>query len=198
MKETKIACIIMASGYSTRFGSNKLLAKFNGEALAKWTINRIAQLNIPAVVVTRYQEVAELAQFYKITNILHNEPYQNDTVRLGLEYFKPYQNFDGYMFCTCDQPLLKASTLAALCQVFQQEPHYIHRLAYKDTPGNPVVFPASFVNQLLTLPQDKGGNIIVQQNIKQVKYVYVDNQLELLDIDTINDLKLAEKYKRSV
>lgn len=198
MKEKKISCIIMASGYSTRFGSNKLLAKFNGESLAKLTINRISQLNIPTVVVTRYQEIVELAQSYKTPAVLHNEPYQNDTVRLGLEYFKAHQNFDGYMFCTCDQPLLKPSTLAALCQAFQQEPHCIHRLAYNSTPGNPVIFPTSFVNQLLSLPQDKGGNVVVQQNIKQVKYVYVDKQLELLDVDTISDLELAEQYKRSV
>ena len=198
MKEIKIACIIMASGYSTRFGSNKLLANFCGESLANWTLNRIAQLNIPAVVVTRYQEIAELAKQYQIATVLHNEPYQNDTVRLGLEYFKPNENYDGYMFCTCDQPLLKTSTLIALSQAFQQEPHYIHRLAFNGTAGNPVIFPSAFVNQLLTLPQDKGGNVIVQKNIQQVKYVAVDNQLELLDIDTVKDLETAEKYKRSV
>ena len=76
------------------------------------------------IVVTRHQEVANLCNDLKIKAILHAEPYQSDTVRIALENLA---EFSGFLFCTGDQPFLKASSLEKLCASFLEVPNFIHR-----------------------------------------------------------------------
>lgn len=205
MKPT-VACIILASGHSTRFGSNKLLAQLQGQPLIQYIITKIKALQLPFIVVTRFLEVTDLCQKLHAPVLQHNELYQNDTIRLGLTALStdhstltelnifPYssEKYNGYMFCTGDQPLLELATLQKLVTAFQQQPHYIHRLSYHGTPGNPVIFPAKYFEQLLSLPQDCGGSYIIKQYLNEIHYVEASSVEELCDIDTPEELMVHE------
>lgn len=187
-----IACIVMASGHSTRFGSNKLLVKYQGKPLVQHIIEKLQKLAIDAIVVTRYSEIKAICDTLKIDCLVHDSPYQNDTVRLGLEKFGA--DYLGYMFCTGDQPLLLPATLEKLTSDFSNKPHYIHRLKYQTAPGNPVIFPAKYYQELCQLPQDQGGSFILKQNQEQIYYTEASSSDELYDIDTVEDLaKLKSK-----
>lgn len=181
-----IACIVMASGHSTRFGSNKLLVEYEGTPLAQHIIEKLRKLSIDIVVVTRYKEIQDLCCQLKVSCLLHNLPYQNDTVRLGLKQLGP--SYLGYMFCTGDQPLVQLNSLEKLCADFLEQPNYIHRLKYQDIPGNPVIFPAEFYDKLCDLPQDQGGSYIIKQNKNQLRFTEAGSESELYDIDTTKDL----------
>ena len=185
--KTALACIIMASGHSTRFGSNKLLTNVNGKPMVQHIIEKVKMLGITVVVVTRFPKIAELCQKLAVDCVLHQEPYQNDTIRIGLQHLLKQDSFDGFMFCTGDQPFLTIATLQSLIKSFEQQPTLIHRLQYEEQPGNPVIFPASFVPQLLTLPQDNGGSYIIKQHSANICYTPTKNEFELQDIDTIED-----------
>ena len=63
----------------------------------------------------------------------------------------------------------------------------ICRLAFNENAGAPVIFPACYYNELLTLPQGKGGGFIAKKHPAQDEY-------ELYDIDTPNDLIRLSKY----
>ena len=185
--KTVLACIIMASGHSTRFGSNKLLTNIAGKPMVQHIIEKIKMLKISVVVVTRFPQITELCQSLGVDCVLHQEPYQNDTIRIGLEHLLKQSSFSGYMFCTGDQPFLTIATLQKLIVNFANQPKSIHRLCYESQPGNPVIFPVSFVPQLLTLPQDKGGSYILKHCNENICYTTITNKSELQDIDTIED-----------
>ena len=183
-----IGCIIMASGNSRRFGGNKLLTDFNGQPLIQYILDITENLFCKRVVVTRYEKIARLCQGRSIPYILHNKPYLNDTVRLGMAYLEPYAPL-GYLFCTGDQPFLQRQSLRFLCESFVAAPYAIDRLAYGESPGNPMLFPQDVAAELKSLPQDCGGGVIAKKYPERVRLVQVQDKYELFDIDTVRDLR---------
>ena len=56
----KIAIIIMASGYSERFGSNKLLESFLDKPLFTYTVDLVASCQAEMkIIATRYEPVIQ-------------------------------------------------------------------------------------------------------------------------------------------
>jgi molybdenum cofactor cytidylyltransferase len=177
----------MASGLGNRFGENKLLYKIQDKPLLQYILETTAKLPFAElIVITRHQGIVNLCDKLKVKAILHTEPYQSDTVCIALENL---DEFSGYLFCTGDQPFLKASSLEKLCANFLEVPNFIHRTIFENTPGNPVIFPAKFKEELKNLPQDCGGSYLTKKYPEQVRYIPVQDSLELYDIDTKEDLE---------
>ena len=84
---------------------------------------------------------------------------------------------------------MKASSLERLCANFLEASNFIHRTIFENTPGNPVIFPAKFKEDLKNLPQDCGGSYLTKKYPEQVRYIPVQDSLELYDIDTKEDLE---------
>lgn len=187
----KLGCVIMASGMSRRFGSNKLLCDFHGAPMMVRILRSIrkAPIQFP-VVVTRHPEVVALCKAEGIPVVLHDLPLRSDTVRIGMEYLLDIcPDLDGVLFTASDQPLLKGESIAALCRSFQAAPQYIHRLGFGSTVGNPVVFPAYTFQELQQLPPDKGGGAVIKKHPDLVKTTEASSQFELVDADTPDTLQ---------
>lgn len=187
-----IGCIIMASGEGKRFGTNKLMADFGGKPLISHIIDTAKSVFKNIVVVTRHRDVDILCQNMGINVVYHSMPGRNDTVRLGLEYFK--DKFNGYIFCQGDQPLLTADTLVNMVREFEKDKDKIIRLQYDNTPCSPVIFPNRYYENLANLPQGKGGNVVVKSHLDEVVYVTAQCKAETTDIDTTDDLENLKKY----
>ena len=123
-----------------------------------------------------------------IPYLLHDKPYLNDTIRLGMAYCESPELL-GYAFCTSDQPFLRWQSVHALCASFVKTPYAIQRLAFGQSPGNPMIFPADLAKELATLPQDMGGGILAKKYPERVRLVQVQDKYELFDIDTVRDLR---------
>lgn len=181
-----VGCIIMASGISKRFGENKLLVDFQGETF----IERVLRLTegtlfTKRVVVTRTKEVEELCTERGIEVILHEYPGRGDAIRLGTERMA---DMDACVFCPCDQPLLKRESLENLVNSFCNDTNKILRLAWKESPGSPVLFPKEYYPELMSLPSEKGGSHLLKKYSGNIGFVQVTGKDELKDIDTKEDL----------
>lgn len=196
---SELGCVVMASGLGTRFGSNKLLAKLDDKTLIEHILATLRQAGLKHIlIVTRSKDVAKLAQDLGYAVLLHELPYQSDTVALGVRHWlKSKLKFNSLLFTTGDQPLLKSATLQQLCTNFlevynQKHSPLIFRLGTiqdnKLIPGNPVIFSKEFFPELLTLPQDKGGSVLCKK-YPDLVHILETNQQELFDIDTQEDLQ---------
>ena len=179
-----MGCVIMASGLGTRFGKNKLMADFNGRPLISYILDATSHIFQKRVVVTRHKDIAALCHKINIDVILHDLPYQSDTIRLGLEKMLDTQHC---MFCTADQPLLKQDTVLSLALSAVNHPLKIHRPISDNIPGSPVIFPQWTYEELLHLPQDLGGSYVIKQHPTDVQYLSGVKFYELKDIDTCKD-----------
>ena len=62
MKRTRIGCVLMAAGNSTRFGGNKLLTDFFGKTLIERAMEAIPRDKLcRAAVVSQYDEALSMA-----------------------------------------------------------------------------------------------------------------------------------------
>ena len=154
--------------------------------------------------MTRSPEVAELACKAGVKAILHNLPGRNDTVRLGLEaLLEQCPGLAGCIFLPGDQPLLQRETLEALITAFAQTQKETERAIFRlgaraahgpDTfVGSPVLFGCGYFPALCTLPEGKGGGVVIRRHPESVRAVYAARQEELEDADTAEELERLRK-----
>ena len=185
----KTGCVIMASGLGKRFGGNKLMADFHGKPMLQRALDATEGLFSKRVVVTRHESVAALCREQNVPVVLHSLPHRSDTVRLGLEVLG---DLDACLFLPGDQPLLRRETVAMLLQSWQQNPNCLVRPIHEDTEGSPVLFPAWAFPELKSLPEGKGGGVVVRNHPHQVIRVSVSDPFELADADTPETLELLK------
>lgn len=182
-----MGCVIMASGLGKRFGSNKLMADFDGYPLIERALLATDGMFSHRVVVTRSQETAQYCRSRGTDVILHELPGRNDTVRLGLQRM---DQTEGCLFCPGDQPLLSRDTVAAIVLAAKNVPGSICRPICGEEVGAPILFPDALYDALCHLPQGKGGGYIVKQHPEQILTVRIQDPYELMDVDTQKDLAL--------
>jgi molybdenum cofactor cytidylyltransferase len=180
-----LGCVIMASGLGKRFGSNKLMADFNGAPMIEQALLATDRIFSERIVVTRSEEVAAYCEKRGVCVILHALPNRNDTVRLGL---LAMPKTEGCLFCPGDQPLLSRETVASLALAAKNRQNGIFRPACGETEGAPVLFPKSLYGELLNLPEGKGGGVVIKKHPELLCKVTVANPYELMDADTPEQL----------
>ena len=196
-KSLTVGCVIMASGLSRRFGANKLLADFCGQPMLCRAFAATATPGIAArIVVTRSEDVQALCRTQGVPVLLHSLPGRNDTVRLGLSaLLEQLPELSGCMFLPGDQPLLRRETVKET----EREIFRLGAVADNDPAplvGSPVLFGSSFFSELLTLPENKGGNVLLKKYPAQVRTVCIAAPMELLDADTPQVLQQLEALAR--
>lgn len=194
--DLKIGLVIMASGLGKRFGGNKLLETLGGKPVIQWIIDTTDSLFYKSVVVTRNNDIKKLCDDIGIDCILHEFPNRNDTVRLGLSWQK--DEVDYCFFTPSDQPLISRSSITNLITASKKHNGKIIRACYKDTIGTPTGFPKRYFNELLDLPERKGGNLVAVRHEDEVYKVDVSNEYELMDIDTISDLNKIKELINNI
>lgn len=186
---SNLSCIIMASGISKRFGHNKLTTDFNGKTLIENAISESRFVNFKdRIVVTRHNDVAEICRHENIHFIKHDMPYRNDMIRIGVTHIINNSYSDGILFLPADQPLIKRTSLQLLCLLFVYHNDKICRLSFNGNAGSPCIFPSHYFNELLNLPEHKGGGFLIKKYPAQVIAVPAQDKYELYDIDTPDDI----------
>ena len=188
-------CVLMASGLSTRFGSNKLLAQFDGQPLLcrAFAATDTPQLSA-RIVVTRSAQVQALCKAQGVPVLLHALPGRNDTVRLGLSAL------------LAQHPELRRATVDQLLTAFAQTQKETERVIFRlgapagngpdPLVGSPVLFSNGFFPELLTLPEGKGGSVLLHKYPTLVHTACIAQPEELADTDTPAALAQLEALVR--
>ena len=205
-KTLPVGCVIMASGLSTRFGSNKLLTPF-GPGREPMLRRAFAATDTPLlasrVVVARSPEVETLCREVSVPCLLHALPGRNDTVRLGLEALLAERpDLAGCMFLPGDQPLLRRESLEAMVRGFhaqKETERVILRLGWRaggaePLLGSPVLFGSGHFDALRALPEGRGGGVVIRQHPGCVRAVYAQSAEELEDADTVERLEALKRF----
>ncbi|MDO4549091.1 MAG: nucleotidyltransferase family protein [Clostridia bacterium] len=179
----KLGLVVMASGFSRRFGSNKLLHEIDGAPMIERVLDAIPD-GYHAVVVTRFPEVMRIARRRGLEAIENALPHKSDTIRLGVERLRDYP---GICFMVADQPRIKPDTLKRLRLAFSRDASSIVRAGNGGIPGNPVIFPASLYAELSSLAPDESGSAVIRRHENLVRIVQAD-MAELSDVDSLVDI----------
>ena len=187
----KLACILMASGYSSRFGDNKLTVKYRGKTLFELAAESLPKEAFSDIVaVTQYEEIERMSKRYgfRCERNPMEDPAVSRTILLGLEAVERY-GADACMFCVCDQPCRTKGSIQKLIACFQAQPEKIAALDYRGRRGNPVIFPSRYFAELKHLKGDRGGSAVMKRHPGEIVLSQAESELELMDVDTIEDLR---------
>ena len=86
------------------------------------------------------------------------------------------------------------TSLQLLCLTFLYYDDKICRLSYNENAGSPCIFPEKYYDELLNLPEKKGGGFLTKKYPAQVVLVPVRDEYELYDIDTPDDITHLLKF----
>ena len=179
--------ILLAAGFSRRYGSNKLLAPWKGKPMYCWTLEKLEALTAEhpdwsCLVVTQYPEI-EADCLEQGILCLHNSGAEEgiaSSIRLALSRAEE----EYAAFFVADQPEMTLETLQGFLTGFFASGKGLGCLSSKGRLGNPCVFSKAYFPQLLTLRGDRGGKAVLQRHPEDLYQYEVSNPAELEDIDT--------------
>lgn len=180
----RINLILLAAGNSKRFNGNKLLAIYKEKPIYMHIVEKVLDLKVNKIIcVTQYEEIKEALLNTNINVVMNDNSSLgiSSSIKLGINFDK---NADGYMFMVCDQPFISVQTLKSVIDNFINGDKGIVCVGCGDNKGNPVIFSKRYINELLSLEGDSGGKRILKGHLNDLNIVNVDNEIELIDIDT--------------
>lgn len=184
-----INLILLASGNSTRFKGNKLLATVNGKPMYMNVVEKVLNFKFNKIIlVTQYEEINEALRPHPIEVVMNKESALgiSHSIKLGIERD---MEADAYMFIVCDQPFIELKSIRTLVDRFIISGKGMACCSYEGRLGNPTIFSEKYKNQLLSLKGDVGGKVIMKKHLEDLEQVQVTNEIELKDIDTLEQLK---------
>lgn len=184
--------VVMAGGCSRRFGSNKLLALFNGKPLFTWVLDAIEEAGVFRVLlVTQYPQIAEYCRAEGLDCVLSESCRLGASCTIKLALNRIMADFPGepVLFTAADQPFLKASTLKAFAEAYLNSCKGLASFMCQGQPSNPAIFSPGYFAELLALDGDRGGRAVLNAHKEDCLYFEATAE-ELKDIDYISDLSL--------
>lgn len=180
--------IYLAAGNSRRFGSNKLLYEYGGKPLFRHGLDMLTDFchNRPdctLTVVSRYPEILEQAKEEGARAVYSPDSPKgmSYTIKAAIQALPNLREEDFILFVVADQPRLTGRTVEKILSYAGPCVQTVSA-AYGDRPGNPVLFSARLVPELMELQGDEGGRKVLQK--QECIYVQAENEHELFDIDT--------------
>lgn len=184
-----IGAIILAAGFSRRFGSTKLLAELNnGNKVIEQTIGNISEAIPDFKIITR-QEIATQLPKYESDCVIF------DDAKAGLGASLAFAatligDWSGALICLADMPFISASAYRLVAERLHENNIVVP--TFGGRYGNPVGFGNMYFPKLADLTGDMGAREIVKASSHVVIELELPEQAILWDIDTESDL---EKYQ---
>ena len=150
-------------------------------ACSEISLSTSSHISCKPILVTQYEEAASLAEGMTIVMNRHPEWGISHSMQLGIEAAGAA---DAYMFCVCDQPGIRSSTIMKLIDAYASCDAGIVSLAWKGRMSNPKIFSAKYRDELMSLSGDIGGRQIISAHIEDLLLVEADSIEEVLDIDS--------------
>lgn len=196
--EKAVHLILLAAGFSRRFGENKLLYEMDHVPMYQHLFGRLREIKLEGkadslVVVSQYEEIIEAVNAQGICAVKNENSARgiSSSLQLGLEKSierrqegkKTY-----YMFFVADQPYLQKETIGEFLSAFLKSGQKIGCVSKEKEPKNPVIFHERYIPELMELRGDTGGKKVLRRHMEDVFFFDVPEEKELMDCDCKTDV----------
>lgn len=180
MKAENMACLVLASGLSERFGeSNKLQAELGGQTVLSHILNTVKSAGFGETFI-----VSQKTSFTDLTVVLNDNPKagQGHALRLGVTAMLD-AGWSRAMVVLGDMPLIRTSHLKDMVAVFDGDIAMVSLSGGRKLP--PAIFAKSALEQIIAQTSDIGAKVIFDQLTPATFPLDADSAL---DVDTPQDL----------
>jgi len=193
---SRIAAVVLAAGYSSRFGANKLLQLFRGKPLVWYAVEAAtASKAEPVIVVTGNDSRLVKDTLAKMpVELVDNSDFStglSSSLKLGVKNVPP--DCDGAIILLGDMPFVRPETIDRLLDVFSLPSFQgIAAPIYQGRRGNPVLWSRRFFQEILALEGDRGAKLLLTKYAGLIYELEVDDPGVHIDIDTTEDFARYE------
>lgn len=188
VQDNKHGAVVLAAGFSVRFGSIKLKATLpDGISLLQKTFNNILQVTDNIIIIGRKKLLDEgVYDFLKPThqaNLILCEDAESGmghTLACGIKHVPDH--WQSALICLGDMPFVRQDTLKKLLS--NGHPHQIIIPRYQGIRGHPVSFGRSFFPELQMCEGDSGARHVLLAHKHAITELETDDWGVLQDIDT--------------
>jgi len=193
----KLRGILLAAGYSTRFGSNKLLqalpagAPDAGMPMAIAAARHLLEV-LPdsiAVLRPRAQKLGRLLRDAGCSTVVCKNAGEGMGTSLAAGV-RAAADADGWVIALADMPFVRPGTIAKIVTAMEQGAA-IAAPVIGGERGHPVGFARIFLEVLSSLEGDVGARDILRQHPDRIALCEVDDPGVLRDIDQPSDLSAS-------
>ncbi|WP_180089540.1 nucleotidyltransferase family protein [Vreelandella sedimenti] len=197
-----IMVIVMAAGQSSRFGSDKRIARLgNEETLLSSTLQTIQKNFSNSRVVIKPEDNPQLLG---LTPANHTVISQRSHLGLGYSISDAFRqlcsdesihHYRAAAVWLADLPWVSEETCSVLTKM--ATPESIVQPLHQGNPGHPVVFGREFWHELALLENDRGASPVIKKHSNRVIHVSLNDPGVCTDVDYPDDLTKSLKNTRS-
>lgn len=178
----EIIGVLLAAGFSTRFGSNKLLSDVEGLPMIAHSAAALTPCDRILAVIR-----ADQIQLQSVLHSLGVETVINAQPERGMGYsiasaVQATPDGSGWCILPADMPYIQVATTMQIAGVLRNGASLVAPV-YEGQRGHPVGFGTKFRNALMTLDGCTGGRSILEQHADQLTVIVTNDAGVLNDID---------------
>jgi molybdenum cofactor cytidylyltransferase len=190
----KIRGILLAAGYSKRFGSNKLLQALPpgspeaGVPIALASARRLLEVRPDAIAVVRprAQKLAGLLRDAGCNTVVCRNAAEGMGTSLAAGV-RAAADAEGWVVALADMPFIRADTIRAIVRALEGGAA-IAAPSYQGQRGHPVGFGRDAFEELAALSGDQGARELLARHAAKCMLCETDDPGVLRDIDRPSDL----------
>lgn len=181
--------IVLAAGFSRRFGRDKRLEPLGDGTLLSHTCSVYTSVFDRVVVVLRPGET-ELVSLLPSSAEVVPSPFAEEGVSQSLVAgLEVTHNSPSIVVALGDMPYIKESTLKLLRNALESNTQLAVRLRYSGQIGNPVGFPSKYYKDLRRLTGDQGARGLLDSGLIKSQILDIDDPGILIDLDQPDDIQ---------
>ena len=192
-----IAGLLLASGASLRFGSNKLLAPLAGRAVVRWSAEAlVGEVSETYVVVPEQSRELRAALAGLPVHWVVNpdaERGMSSSIAAGVAALPV--DVEAVVITLADQPLIDAQVIRNVVARWRASSRDATRAvttSYADGRGHPTLFGAALFPALRSLEGDRGARDLLESQEGSLAVIEADGTRPV-DVDTPEALQLVER-----
>jgi molybdenum cofactor cytidylyltransferase len=180
-----IAGLLLASGASRRFGSDKLLAPLAGRSVIRWSADALASSVDMLYVVAPAASAALMHTLdgVPVRWVVNDEAHtgMSSAIRAGIAALDA--GTEAAVVALGDQPLIDRAMVTRLVARWREGGARAVAPLYEDGRGHPVLFAASLFPALLALEGDRGARAVLDALGDDLALVPIEDRAPA-DVDT--------------